>query len=107
MSVKAINSLSEFQELVASDSYVFFDFWATWCGPCRVISPFFEQLSKDPAYSHIKFFKVDVDEQPDVAQEVGITAMPTFILFKKGAKVGQLVGARKDQLTALVKQASA
>ncbi|KAI0313214.1 thioredoxin-like protein [Amylostereum chailletii] len=115
MSVTPITSLSQFQQVVsaapsclltvppqiASNKPVFIDFWATWCGPCRVISPFFEGLAKE--YPGAEFYKVDVDDQPDIAQEVGVRAMPTFVGYQRGQKIGDLTGAYKDRLEALVK----
>jgi len=106
MTVTPINSLSEFQDLIGSGDVVVIDFWATWCGPCRVISPVFEQLSNNERFSSIKFCKVDVDDQPDISQEVGVRAMPTFVAFKNGEKLKDLVGAvpqgLQDLLNAVV-----
>ncbi|KAJ3478879.1 hypothetical protein NLI96_g9451 [Meripilus lineatus] len=100
MPVKAITSLAEFKEVIAKGNPVFIDFWATWCGPCRVISPIFEKLSDQ--FPNAEFYKVDVDEQPDISQEVGVRAMPTFIAFKNGEKLGDLVGANPNGLTTLI-----
>ncbi|KAI9638928.1 thioredoxin-like protein, partial [Dioszegia hungarica] len=72
------------------------DFWATWCGPCKLISPHFEKLEQK--YPQIKFVKVDVDEQAEVAQEVGVRAMPTFVAYNKGEKVKDLTGAQPAKL---------
>ncbi|KAH8992915.1 putative thioredoxin [Lactarius akahatsu] len=102
MSVKAIASYAEFQEIINSGKVVAIDFWATWCGPCRAISPVFEKLAEKPEHGGVGFYKVDVDSQPDIAQEVGIRAMPTFVIFKDGNKVNELVGASPPQLEQLV-----
>ncbi|KAG0003848.1 hypothetical protein BGZ80_007990 [Entomortierella chlamydospora] len=101
MTVTAINSLEEFHELINSGKRVVIDFWATWCGPCRVISPVFEKLSD--ANPDVEFRKVDVDEQSAIGEEVGIRAMPTFISFKDGKKVDEVVGANPANLENLIK----
>lgn len=84
------------------------DFTATWCGPCRIISPVFVELSR--RFPEIFFLKVDVDELRDVAQEWAVEAMPTFIFIKEGKAVDKVVGARKDELerkvTALATEAA-
>ena len=61
------------------------DFFATWCGPCKMIAPKLEQMDKD--MDNVVFLKVDVDEAEDVAQEYNISAMPTFVFLKNGQKV--------------------
>ncbi|KAF9351149.1 hypothetical protein BGX26_010775 [Mortierella sp. AD094] len=100
MTVTSLNSLDEFHALVKSGKPAVIDFWATWCGPCRVISPVFETLShENPG---VEFYKVDVDEQSEIAQEVGVRAMPTFISFKNGDKVSDVVGANPASLKVLV-----
>ena len=73
---------------------------ATWCGPCKVIAPKIVKMSE--AYPSARFYKLDVDEVPDVAQELGVRAMPTFMVFKNGEKVGEVVGANEKSLEALV-----
>ncbi|KAK3079335.1 hypothetical protein LTS18_005123 [Coniosporium uncinatum] len=77
------------------------DCFATWCGPCKVIAP--QVVKFSDAYPSARFYKLDVDEVPDVAQELGIRAMPTFLLFKDGEKVGEVVGANPKALEAAIK----
>lgn len=80
-------------------SYIFYIFFR--CGPCKFIAPIFEQMASDAGDKAI-FVKVDVDNADDVAAACGIRAMPTFHLYKGGAKVGELMGADANQLKELV-----
>jgi thioredoxin len=97
--MEEIKSLSQFNKLKAN-SLLIIDFYAVWCGPCKVISPAFDKLAKQHESStSIIFAKVDVDKAKDVAQACGITAMPTFQFFKDGKKVDEVKGADPQQLT--------
>jgi thioredoxin len=97
--MQEIKSLSQFNKLKANPLLII-DFYATWCGPCKVISPAFERLAKPhEASTTIIFAKCDVDKAKDVAQTCGITAMPTFQFFKSGSKVDEVKGADVQQLT--------
>jgi len=102
MVVKAINSYEDFQAAINSGKPVLIDFWATWCGPCRTISPVLENFSNLAQNEGVDFYKVDVDEQEKIAQEVGVRAMPTFMVFKDGNKLSELVGAVPAKLQELV-----
>jgi len=94
-----IKSLSQFNKAKAN-TLLIIDFYATWCGPCKVISPRFDQFAKQHAGSTaIIFAKCDVDKAKDVAAECGISAMPTFQFFKAGKKVDEVKGADVPQLT--------
>merc|ERR1712012_405466 len=84
----------------AGDKLVVIDFFATWCGPCKMISPVLEEM--EAQMSNVKFLKVDVDEAEDVAVHYQISAMPTFIFIKNGQKVADLMGANVDKLKELV-----
>jgi thioredoxin 1 len=87
------------QTLLNTNTYLIADFYAVWCPPCKVISPVFEQLSKTHAQSgKLAFVKVNVDEQREVAAKYGITAMPTFLVFKDGKVVETIRGANPPAL---------
>ncbi|KAF2474013.1 thioredoxin-domain-containing protein [Lindgomyces ingoldianus] len=93
---------AEFDEaLKTKDQLIVLDCFATWCGPCKVIAP--QVVKFSDVYPTAKFYKLDVDEVPDVAQELGIRAMPTFLLFKNGEKVAEVVGANPKALEAAIK----
>ncbi|KZO91244.1 thioredoxin-like protein [Calocera viscosa TUFC12733] len=106
--VTPITSFQQFQDLLDSKKLFVIDFWATWCGPCRMIRPVFEKLAAQKDLNEkIEFFSVDVDEQSEIAQEVAIRAMPTFMVFKDGIKIDEFTGAVPNKLQAMVAKAAA
>ncbi|SPC64257.1 probable TRX2 - thioredoxin II [Ustilago sp. UG-2017b] len=106
MVVKSIESYEEFKSLIEGDKAIVIDFWATWCGPCKVIGPIFEKISNTPAGEKLGFYKVDVDTQEKIAAEVGIQAMPTFVFFHKGQAVKKVVGANPSALQSGISEVS-
>jgi|GEM_PF-966109 len=78
---KAITS-QDFEGLKNTSGTYLFDFWATWCGPCKVMNPIIESLSQDPDLSEINFVSIDVDEQPELAGEFRVQSIPTFMVIK-------------------------
>ncbi|KAF2723891.1 thioredoxin-domain-containing protein [Polychaeton citri CBS 116435] len=101
--VHNLSSKADFDEaLNEKGSLMVLDCFATWCGPCKIIAPKVVGFSK--SYSNARFFKLDVDEVPEVAQELSVRAMPTFLLFKDGQKVAEVVGANPVALEAAIKQ---
>ena len=79
-------------EVLEADKPVLVDFWATWCPPCRVMSPILDELAG--ARDDIKIVSVDVDNEQELAVQYGVLGMPTFMLFDNGAPIASLVGAR-------------
>ena len=84
------------QEVLNSDIPVLVDFWATWCGPCRMVAPIVAQIAEEMA-GKVKVCKVDVDENQELAMRYKVASIPTLILFKNGEAVTGMVGARPKE----------
>ena len=96
-----INKENFEKEVVHSDRPVLLDFWAPWCGPCRMVVPIVEEIAKERP--DIKVGKVNVDEQPELAGQFDVMSIPTLVVIKDGEVVKQAVGARnKNQILAML-----
>jgi thioredoxin 1 len=90
------------EEVINSDKPVLVDFWAPWCGPCRIIAPLIEQIAEE-FEGKLKVGKLNTDENPNIAMQYGIRAIPTVILFKNGEVVDTRIGVQpKDALKQMV-----
>ena len=101
MAVIEIKNTNFQQEVMNSDKPVLLDFWASWCGPCRMVSPIVDEIAEER--TDIKVGKVNVDEQPELAAQFGVMSIPTLVVMKDGKIVNQVVGARpKAQILSLL-----
>ncbi|KAK6821250.1 putative thioredoxin [Apiospora arundinis] len=101
-----ISSQGEWQRILGSSTIVVADFYADWCGPCKMVAPTFESLStKFSKPGKITFCKVNVDNQQPIASAHGVRAMPTFLIFKNGSVIETIQGANPPALTAGVEKA--
>lgn len=85
------------QEVLKSDQVVLVDFWAPWCGPCRIVGPIIEQIAKEYA-GKAKVGKLNVDENPITSQKYGIMSIPSLFIFKNGEVISQLIGAQPKEV---------
>lgn len=101
MSVINIKKNNFQNEVLNSEMPVLLDFWAPWCGPCRMVGPIVDEIADERG--DIKVGKVNVDEQPELAAQFGVMSIPTLVVMKGGKVVNQMVGARpKNQILAML-----
>ena len=101
MSIIHINKDNFHQEVLGSDKPVLLDFWAPWCGPCRMLAPILDQVAAER--SDIKVAKVNVDEEPELAGQFRVYSIPTLAVMKNGELVHQSAGAKpKNQILSMI-----
>lgn len=106
--IEHVKSAEEFDTLIKGEKPVLVDFFATWCGPCQMMSPMLDEMSKTyKNMAKVKIAKVDIDELKEIAISYGVMSVPTFIIFQKGKEVDKMVGMRpcsefEDKLDKLI-----
>lgn len=95
-----VKNEEEFDQILKDNEAVFVDFYADWCGPCKMVSPIVEELAGER--TDVKFIKVNVDDLPEVAERFGIMSIPTLIYFKNGEVAGQTLGFQPKESIATI-----
>lgn len=101
MSAMHINNHNFHEEVMNSEKPVLVDFWASWCGPCRMVGPILDEIAAE--YPEYKIVKINVDEEPELASRYQVVSIPTLMVVKNGQVVSQSAGARpKNQILAML-----
>lgn len=101
--MKEISDIKEFNALLENNKWIFVDYFAEWCGPCKKITPYIEELSL--IYHDIKFIKINIEANENIEKMVNkmkIESIPTFVLFKNGQEFGRVIGCSKDKIKDLL-----
>ena len=93
MSVLSVHKTDFAEEVLTSNLPVLVDFWATWCGPCRMLSPIVDEVAAAQE-GKVKVVKINIDEEPELAQQYGVMSIPTLLVFKNGRAVSRSVGVK-------------
>ena len=101
MSAIQVNKNNFQEEVLSSDKPVLVDFWASWCGPCRMVAPVLEEIANER--SDVKVCKINVDEEPELASRYNVMSIPTLLVMREGQVVNQSVGAKpKSQILSML-----
>ena len=101
MALKQVTDASFVDNVLNQKGVVVVDFWAPWCGPCRMVGPVMEEIAAE--HPNIKVGKINVDEQPELARQFRVMSIPTLVVMKNGEVVGRSVGAKpKEQILAML-----
>lgn len=98
--MESVTSAAVFADRLAKNKYVFVDFYADWCGPCKMIAPIVHKLAE--SNPQIVFLKVNVEEAPELVSKYAVSAMPTFLAFTNGKQSAEIVGADKSKIESVV-----
>ena len=102
MSIINLTKDSYHNEVMETEKVVVIDFWATWCGPCKMMAPVVEEVAKD--YPDVKVCKVNVDEEPELSNAFKIVSIPTIVVIKNGENIDSVVGYRpKEDIEKIIK----
>lgn len=103
MSVITLNKNNFESEVLNSNKTVLIDFWASWCGPCRMMSPVIDQIAEEMG-DNIKVGKINIDEERDLAIQYEVMSIPAFIVFKGGKEIGRSIGVQdKEEIKSMLK----
>lgn len=105
MAVRSVDEIT-FEEAINSGKLVLVDFWATWCGPCKMLAPILEEVSEEIDANEVEIVKLDIDQNVKLARKYGVMSVPTVVAFKDGKGVLKAVGARpKEDILTLIDEA--
>ena len=105
MAVRSVDEIT-FEEAINSGKLVLVDFWATWCGPCKMLAPILEEVSEEIDTNAVEIVKLDIDQNVKLARKYGVMSVPTVVAFKDGKGVLKAVGARpKEDILTLISEA--
>ena len=103
MSVLSLNEKNFEEEDLKSEKPVLVDFWASWCGPCRMMSPVIDEIAEEMGET-VKVYKINIDEEKNLAVKYNVMSIPTFIVLKNGKEVGRTIGVQdKSEITKMLK----